>query len=237
MIPPPERFLKHPIPSRPPKVKFIPKNPEITVLDQYTSDPPQEHWTHWPFTPIPDHIVTPIDVDAFAERVKQSSGHMKSRLNEVLSDLYFGADTLVKGDGRQATCSGNAPSAYAAGPRTSDAIASMIKLGFIAGPFSDPPFHDSKISGLMAVEKPDGSIRPVINLSFPDKISFNSGIEKEELWPARMDSARKMVVAIDSAGPNSDLMKKDQKKCIQIYSSQEKRPTTAGFSLAREVFC
>ena len=178
-------YLSTPLAPRPPPKNFYPKNPEISTLNDYTSSPPQSHWSQWPFTPIPKNIVTPVNVEVFSNFVKATAGPMRARLEEVLSDLRFGADTLVRGVGRSVTSSSNAPSAIEAGPRTSDALASMVKLGFIAGPFKEPPVPDPKVNGLMAVNKPDGSIRPCVNFSAPKDFSFNHGIDKEDLWPAK----------------------------------------------------
>ena len=119
--------------------------------------------------------------------------------------------------------SSNAPSSFAAGVRTTDAIASMIKLGFISGPFDSDPFQDiggSKISGLMAVEKPDGSIRPVLNLSAPKGTSFNDGVCEELLFKARMCSAKMFCSVLWSAGARSTLIKKDQKNAYKYVPTR-----------------
>ena len=64
-------------------------------------------------------------------------------------------------------------------------LASQIKKKAIAGPFKEQPYAKLKINGLMAVERPDGDIRPVLNLlapACPDKLNctceahcFNDG--------------------------------------------------------------
>ena len=76
----------------------------------------------------------------------------------------------------------------------------MIKLGVIVGPFPCSPWPDLKINGLMAVVKPNGNIRPCVNLSALAKVSFNDGIDKSELFCAQMDVTASVLIALHLAG-------------------------------------
>ena len=59
-------------------------------------------------------------------------------------------------------------------------IASELKLGRIAGPFSAPPFEDFVISPLGLIPKKEpGAFRLIHDLSFPKGDSVNSGIPRE----------------------------------------------------------
>ena len=162
-----ERVLQGEEAPRPGPVKFVPKNPEIPVLDCYDRKPPDEHFKHWPMFQIPTNIYTDVNVEKFTKLAEEAPVPLRSRLMEVANKLKFGSETLVEGIGREPTFSTNAPSAIDAGARTSDALASQIKKKAIAGPFKDQPFKKIKINGLMATERPDGDIRPVLNLSAP----------------------------------------------------------------------
>lgn len=56
-----------------------------------------------------------------------------------------------------------------------------ISLGRIAGPFSDPPFVNFRLSPLSLVPKKEpNSFRLIHNLSYPDKFSLNDVTDKEQ---------------------------------------------------------
>ena len=84
-------------------------------------------------------LYTPIDVLRFSHLIQPFSGTPREHLDQLLLDLTHGADTLVRGVGRLPTVSKNAYSAIEAGPQTSDAIVSFMKLGVFAGPLDQPP--------------------------------------------------------------------------------------------------
>lgn len=68
----------------------------------------------------------------------------------------------------------------------------------------------------MAVTKPDGSIRPVLIVSAPASFSFNDGIDRDLLWPACMDTCRSVVYALQSAGPQALMSKKDLSNAYKL---------------------
>jgi len=60
----------------------------------------------------------------------------------------------------------NAASAIRHGRLMTDTIADWIKRGFVSGPFNSPPWPNTRINPLMAVEQAD-KVRPVMNMSAP----------------------------------------------------------------------
>ena len=195
------------------------KNDEIPTLTDYKNTPPDDHFDCWPKVEFPESgVFTQVDVNKFSQLHQEATGGAKRRLKEVLLDLQQGADTRVEGVGRSCTDSSNAASAIAAGHRISDALVSHMKKGVIAGPFKRPPFDYQKVNGIMAVEKPDGSVRLVINLSAPKGRSFNDGIDTNRLYPAKMDTPRSVALAVESAGPGARMLKKDMKNAYKYIA-------------------
>ena len=88
-----------------------------------------------------------------------------------------------------------------------------MKSGFIAGPFKTSPFPRIKINGLMSVEKPDNSVRPVLNLSSPKNLSVNDGILREKVqkfWPTYLSTSRGFAAALFLFGRFAQMAKVDQ---------------------------
>jgi hypothetical protein len=104
----------------------------------------------------------------------------------------------------------NTTTAIRYGEWVTDTIASWIKSGFVAGPFSSPPYPNFRTNALHAVEQHD-KIRPVLNLSAPDNRSYNDALNKFCLPKAVMTSARLFSYSLLRAGRNAIFSKFDQK--------------------------
>ena len=104
-------------------------------------------------------------------------------LRAAVADIRDGASIGLRDDSRIASRSTNAPSAIEHGDRVTDALAAWVEDGLAIGPYKneDIPFVVYRISGLMTKEKPNGSVRIIVNLSKGDPISVNEGIECPEL--------------------------------------------------------
>ena len=65
-----------------------------------------------------------------------------------------------------------------------------------------------KINGIMCKEKPNGSVRIILNLSAPEGLSVNDGINKLD-FPAVMSSTPKWVRSLNLVGPGGWMSKID----------------------------
>ena len=131
------------------------------------------------------------------------------RLWTVCRDIKYGADIGCRGPSRMATVSSNAPSAAEFGRQVSDAVADWVKKGFAAGPYGEEEVPAAaKISGIMCREKPNGSVRIILNLSAPKGVSVNDGINSDD-FPASMSSTQKWLEVLDKAGPGALMVKID----------------------------
>ena len=88
-------------------------------------------------------------------------------------------------------------------------MAEWVKEGFAYGPVEEndiPP--GSKISGIMTKLKPNGSVRVILNLSAPQGISVNEGIDVNN-FPAKMSSTKKWLRILHRAGAGCRMVKVD----------------------------
>ena len=178
------------------------------MLDCYKSAAPDWYWDSFP-----KNLVSPgvslVDPDKLERAAKLSYYPNLDILNEVLLDLRHGAVIGCKDPFRQPSRALNAPSAYNNGERVSDAIATWIKKGYCYGPIrpEDAP-PGVKYSSLMTRDKPDGSVRIILNLSSPAGHSVNDGIDSND-FPTSMSSTKKWLEVLQSTGRNSQFCKVD----------------------------
>ena len=97
----------------------------------------------------------------------------------------------------------------------SAAINKEVERGHTVGPFPRPPFTKFHTSPLGAVPKKDGTVRLILDLSYPNGSSINDGISKEEFSVSysSFDEATQMVL---SAGRGSFMAKIDIKHAFRL---------------------
>ena len=59
-------------------------------------------------------------------------------------------------------------------------LAKEIAAGRIIGPFTEPPWHNLRTSGIGVVPKKNGKWRAILHLSAPEGHSINDHINKDE---------------------------------------------------------
>jgi hypothetical protein len=132
-----------------------------------------------------------------------------ARLNRVADRLKFGADIGCRGKYRAPTQCDNAKDAYRFGRQVTDAVASWIHKKFVYGPVSEDDLPaDAKVNCLLIREKPDGTVRIILNLSSPDGLSVNEGIDIDE-FPATMSSTEAWLTVLHRAGRSCWISKTD----------------------------
>ena len=193
-----------PLPA--PKV-FKPKS-DLPRLQSYRECPPPSFWEAFPKNHAEPAVslVDPIKLESLALATRFPN---KSVLDEVLLDLKFGAKIGCEGHARSPSRATNAPSAFQNGYRVTDAIASWVSKGFAYGPVDpqDIPAN-AKVNGIMTREKPDGSVRIILNLSAPKGVSVNDGIDSAK-FPTKMSSTRQWLEVLQLTGRNSQFCKTD----------------------------
>ena len=156
---------------------------------------------------------------------------------EIMHDLTEGANIGCKHPFRQPSVSTNAPSSYEFGPHVSDAIADWLKKGFAYGPVSlDEAPPGVKINGIMCKQKPNGSVRIILNLSSPLGASVNEGIDEKE-FPATMSSTTKWIRVLNRAGRGCLMAKVDWSDAYKHLAVREQDLSLQWFSWLGMAFC
>jgi hypothetical protein len=94
------------------------------------------------------------------------------------------------------------------GKEVSDTVASWVKKGFAAGPFTSPPCKNFRVNRVLAIQQNE-KVRPVLDLSEPKGASFNSNVCEEKLEKVVMSSSKKFGKALFEAGKHSTFSKFD----------------------------
>ena len=128
--------------------------------------------------PLPDRVESKfVNTSRFKNLLL---GHDNpSKVSFVLHGLEHGFDLGFRGTIND-TSPPNNTSATAHKSKVTEAIGKELERGHTAGPFRSPPFPINHISPIGAVEKSDGSVRLIMDLSQPKERSVNDFIFKED---------------------------------------------------------
>ena len=153
---------------KPPKV-FSPKCPQLPRLASYKGPFPKEFWdvfpSHKPSSWCPQSW---IDGDKLLAEARAAGVDNLTDALYARDACVDGADTGVRGRGRDATAGRNQPSAYEFGHLLSDSLGAWVEAGLMAGPYTldelKGMFGTIKIS-LMGIQlKPSGAGRIIVSL-------------------------------------------------------------------------
>ena len=190
------------------KKEFKAKVPQLPTLMDYKNPAPDSFWEKFP-----TNMRCPAKSSVSGEKLKQLIDTVgcsdRSRVQRTIQRLEKGATIGCTGDFRLASKSKNSPDTYRFGPQVSDAVATWVVKGFAYGPVEGdkvPP--GAKISGIMVREKPDNSVRIILNLSAPKGRSVNDGIDAA-MFPAVMSSTDAWLAVLNKAGKNCWITKID----------------------------
>ena len=225
------KSLKDPgIQSATPSEDWVPKNPEVRMpcKEETVLDDTQWEQSNFPFFPLPERVVTHVNVSTWVSRIVTMKGNKNlcmyvPIMEEVLHDLSKGCDSRVRAPGTDATRSKNFfPCPEVDIPRIADALATEVKAGHMAGPLNIGQVADAKVNGFVSIGKPDGSRRQVGNLSHPPGLSFNDNIDPEVLdtWHVKQTTACQFADMIMRAGRNAVM------SCSDMVSAYKNMPVT-----------
>jgi len=194
------------------------KCPELPVLKNYRAAAPDSFWSVFPFCPLPVKPEAKADYVALKVMLKSVSSlltpHELRRGERVCHDLEFGSTSCQKSVLPPIDVP-NTSSAFDHGEILTDEIASWVKAGIVAGPFSYPPMPGARSNPLMAVPQ-KGKVRPVINMSAPAGKSFNCNIDPYRLEKVYMSTALHFGYAVIEAGRLAKMSKFDKQKAYKI---------------------
>ena len=194
-------------PAPEPNKTFKPKH-HLPVLADYTKPAPTEFWEKVPVNTkrALKPLIDPYKLEGLAMVLGTSN---RDRLTTVLTDLKKGAEIGCQGLARTPTVSTNAPSAFEFPQEVTDAVAGWVHNKYALGPV---PRHlvpaNAKINGIMCRQKPNGSARVILNLSAPEPLSVNDGIDAAN-FPATMSSTAKWLSVLHRTGKKCWILKID----------------------------
>ena len=224
--------------SRPRVVGSTLKCKEIPKLKDYKTIPAKEFWESFPSSSIPSKIEVSVDTEKL-EKLLEDNGNIlkdseKARAATCLENLKSGASSFQKSE-LPSNFSKNALSAVNNGAEVTDVIASWIKKGFVAGPFSQPPLPQFRVNSLMAIVQ-GPKVRPVLNVSLPKLYSFNDNIEVNAMEKVKMTSARAFSYSVIEAGRGALMSKFDMTDAYKNIPAQLEDLRLQGFQWLGKYF-
>jgi hypothetical protein len=137
-------------------------NPEVPILNSYNCGTPISFWDSFPENNLPKKIETKINTKVLEEKIEKANGkmlpHQFAKAQNALSFSWYGAPRIQK-----ISLPGckvyNTTSTAEYEVDITDTIASLLKKGFVSGPFSEPPLAKFRVKCQMAtrVRKSDQS--------------------------------------------------------------------------------
>ena len=153
----------------------------------------------------------------------------------VLRRFTDGADIGFRGPhaGRYAD---NNRSALLRPAGVSAAIAAEVAAGTTRGPYSEPPLPNFVVNQLSARDKPDGSVRLILDLSQPPGQSVNDGIDADmyRLSYTSLTEAFRLIFA--AGGTGALLAKVDIKSAFKLIPVRPDQWRLLGFQWAGQYF-
>ena len=211
------------------------KNLEIPLLDNYKDEPSDIFWNIFPYKPLAnkDHPNTPINVDIFEYEfglVKDLPIPKRQSILQCINDLRYGAESLVDIEKIQPLFDLNASNMInqKIGSYFTDQLVTMMKKGFVSGPFQHSPFENARINSLFVVEQTD-KYRPILNLSSPIGNSFNEAIPDESMTKVVMSSAAIVAKKLYSIGKGAYLSKIDHQSAYKLVPTKYDHLYLQGF--------
>ena len=192
---------------------FKPKH-DLPKLKDYDKAAPDWFWVEFP-----SNLLQPappiINGDKLRQLALETGFKDLVLLEAIVNDVKNGAKIGCKEEFRNPSSATNAPSAFenGAGEKVTDAIADWVFKKFAYGPIHpDEVPEEAKFSGIMTKQKPNGSVRVILNLSGKKgddtDLAVNKGIDKGE-FPTTMSTLVDWLRALRKAGPDAKFCKVD----------------------------
>jgi hypothetical protein len=199
-------FPSAPVPSAP-KLKC----PDLPVLQSYSFPPDPAFWDIFPSRPLPECPTTPINI--------QGLKNLVTEVEQILTlDQAIRASLLIEelSNGSPAPLSYELPplrvpnthSAVTFGAEFTDTVGYWIRTGYVAGPFSAPPYQGFRSNSMIALEQKD-KVRIIMDLSSPKGKSFNDCVDELSLEKVNMSTARQFGYTVVECGTGARMYKWD----------------------------
>lgn len=219
------------------------KNNEIPILENYNDKPNDKFWNDFPFRSLPDryHPNTPVCANSYESEFLKVQDILTLPQREsillTINDLRYGANSLVDFNKIEPLFDSNAKNMglQTVGCQFTDQLVSMIKKGYVSGPFDQPPFENLRINSLFVVEQTD-KYRPILNLSAPEGNSFNEAIIDNLMTKVVMSSPSLVAKKLYSIGKGAYLSKIDHQSAYKLVPTHFDHLFLQGFFWLQKYF-
>ncbi len=202
-------------PQNPKSFKFA----EIPTLPVYGGCGSKTFWEKFPFNDLPSRPETRDDHVKLRAIIEEKNPLLLkseiTRAEKCLGYLQNGGPSFQL-EKLGACCVKNSKQAIENGAAVTDTIASWVQKKFVAGPFLNPPLPNFRANSILAVPQPN-KVRICLNVSLPEKRSFNDNIDTHEMEKIKMSSARLVGHSILEAGKNCTIAKTDIVTTAPVY--------------------
>ncbi|KAF7345311.1 Integrase/recombinase xerD [Mycena sanguinolenta] len=152
-------------------------------------------------------VSTPLRRDAWEFCLRDYPG--RSFVDSLLQIINHGCNIGFTGPRDISPTCTNLRSAFEHPKAVTDSITTQLSAGRLAGPYTDPPFPNTRISPLgVAIRKRSGKLRQIHHLSWPHGSSVNNGIADSEA-SIIYDMLAKSIDDLCASGPGSLMIKFD----------------------------
>ena len=159
----------------------------------------------------------------------------RSLAKQVIHDLQHGAHMLIDVPSLEGGIIPNKAMQLEAGIHCADIIATWVNKRIVAGPFSEPLLQGFRSNPIFVVER-NNKFRPILDLSSPDRASFNDSINKLKVPPIEMASPRAIADSLFEWGDESHLSKLDHKSVFKLIQARPDLVRFQGFSFLGKFF-
>ncbi len=150
------------------------KWPDIPVLGTYDGSATDDFWSHFPVRDLPTEPSSVLDCDRLQQLVQQhKSSFTRSqwlRSQTARRESRHSACAFQKSDLPEATIP-NSGSTFQHAVQFTDNVCSLLRAGFLAGPFATAPLAKFCANSMLAIARKN-KLRVVMNLSAPAGASF-----------------------------------------------------------------
>ena len=224
-------------PPPPPQVHTL-KN-DLPQLASYELPVGKDYWNYFKHNPLPNGATTPIQVKQLQEAyndVRHLMSECQTNMgDQVISDLTFGADTLVDEQKLPQLTVPNPPMSREDCIHLADSIATWLNKGFVAGPFDRSPLDNLRTNPIFVISR-NGKHRPILDMSSPPGSSFNDAIIEHKVPKLVMANPKTIADQIYPWGPSALLSKLDMEKAFKLIPVKPSQWRLQGFSFLGKIF-
>ena len=217
---------------------MVKKATEIPVLEDYSKNAPAWFWEKFPNSNPESLKKQKLNVKNLKKLIQKCwfdwSPAQRETAKRALRSADGGALTKLKKSLGPLKAK-NVRSAHKNGMWMTDAIATWVKKGFVAGPFSRVPVSGFRQNPMMAVVQRT-KVRPIMNLSAPVGESFNEAVDTRDLFKLKMSSAKLFGDALLKMGRRAVMSKFDIQDAYKLIKNHPSQRQLFGFKWLGKYF-